>query len=307
MDFKDYYKVLNVPKSAKADEIKKAYRKLAVKYHPDKNPGDKASEEKFKEINEAYEVLGNLEKKKKYDELGEDYKHYQQGRPRENDFDWSGFSGQTGRRRGQAGGGGFGGNFSDFFESIFGDDFSRNTMGKKKSVKGEDYSSAIEISLEEAYNGTSREISIDGQNIKMKINPGIKTGQVLRVKGKGQVGSGAGISGDLFITIRIASHPYFKRKNGDLYCDFPVDLYTIVLGGKALVRTLRGTMKIDIPKGTPNNKVLRLKGLGMPDFQNPVKFGDLYAKVDVQTPKDLTERELQLFKELAKLKQLQHA
>jgi len=307
MEYKDYYKVLGVEKSATADEIKKAYRKLAVKYHPDKNPGNKSAEERFKEISEANEVLGDPEKRKKYDELGDNWKQYQN----------PGAQGGFGRGGYQQTGGGqqfyssedFGeaGGFSDFFESVFGRGFAGGgpTGGGARANtkrKGRDYEAEVQLSLEDAYNGTSRLMEINGEKLQMKFK-GVKDAQTLKIKGKGGQGSGGGERGDIYVKVHIAPHPHFERKEDDLYCDAPVDLYTLILGGKATIHTMKGMIKIDIPPDTDNGKVFRLKSMGMPKFAKDNQFGDLYAKVKVILPKKLSEKELELFKQLAHLKQ----
>lgn len=304
MDFKDYYKILGVDKNASADEIKKAYRKLALKHHPDKNPNNKAAEEKFKEINEANEVLSDPEKKKKYDELGENYNRYQQqGRP-DDSFDWSKWtSGNQGGYSSFSGGQPFGGEgeFSSFFESLFGGGRGFNPRRSNVKSKGQDYRAEMEVPLEDAYRGTTGRIEVNGKTLEMKIKPGIRNGQVLRIKERGGPGRNGGPKGDIYLTVIIPPHPHFERKEDDLYCNIPVDLYTAVLGGKQLIITLKGNIRIDIPAGTENGKVLRLKGLGMPRFGKTNEFGDLYAKVSIMLPKNLTEKEIALFKELQKL------
>ncbi len=301
MDFKDYYKVLGVDRKASADEIKKAYRKLAVKYHPDKNPGNKSAEEKFKEMNEAYEVLGNEEKRKKYDELGENWNQHQQ-HGREGNFDWSRWQQAGGRQRHTSAEDVFGdgGQFSDFFSSIFGDARGgRRTQGPRK---GNDLEAELNIVLEEVYTGTTRQIETDGEKLQIKIKPGVKEGQILRLKGKGGHGMSNGPRGDVFIKVHVELHPHFERKNDDIYCDIPVDLYTAVLGGKALIRTLKGNIRIDIPKETDSGKVFRLKGMGLPVFGKEDQFGDLYAKVKITIPKNLSKEETELFEKLSKIK-----
>jgi curved DNA-binding protein len=288
MSYKDYYKILGVAKTATAEEIKKAYRKLAIKYHPDKNAGNKQAEDRFKEINEANEVLGDPEKRKKYDDYGENWQHYQQSHSganqKGNRNQYSTFSGDFGDE----------GNFSDFFESMFGGRFAE---GRHQSRKGNDLHAEAEISLEEAYKGTTRLMEVENEKLQMKFKPGVKDGQVLRIRGKGGTGRGGGTRGDIYVTVKVSPHPYFERKENDLYCDLPVDLYDAVLGGKATVRTLKGPIKIDIPKGTENEKVLRLKGMGMPVYGES-HHGDLYARVKVVLPKNLGPEELELFKQL---------
>lgn len=312
MDFKDYYKILGVVKTATSDEIKKAYRKLAVKYHPDKNPDNKSAEEKFKDINEANEVLGNVEKRKKYDELGENWKYYQQtgqqgGHGQAQDFDWSNWS-NSGRTSRYTSGEQFReGNFSDFFENIFGGSFEGGKQGKTKAYKGQDYNAEMTVSLEDAYSGTTRQLQLDKQKIQIKTKPGLKDAQILRLKGKGAKGKNGGPDGDLFINVHLSEHPHYKRKEDDLYCDISVDLYTAVLGGQTLIRTLRSPIKMTISKETDNGKVLRLKGMGMPKYDKENEFGDLYAKVNIKLPKNLSPKEEELFKELSNIKHTSHA
>ena len=301
MDFKDYYKILGVQKKATQEEIKKAYRKLAVKYHPDKNAGDKAAEEKFKEISEANDVLGDPEKRKKYDELGANWKYAQQQGKAGADF------GQYYKQYGDPGGGftyegdprdifGGGGGFSDFFESIFG----RGSGGRRRTagLKGQDFSAETSISLEEAFHGTRRLITLEGQQLRIALKPGIAEGQTLRLKGKGAPGRNGGQPGDLYLTIHISPHPGYARKGDDLYYDVKIDLFTAVLGGKITIPTLQGDKKITIPEGTDSGKSLRLKQLGMPRYGKPDQYGDLYVKVDIEVPKNLSPEEKDLLMKL---------
>ena len=310
MDFKDYYKILGVDKTTTADAIKKAYRKLAVKYHPDKNPNDKAAEEKFKEINEANEVLGDPEKKRKYDELGENWKYYQQAGQQQGgqkqDFDWSKWSNRGAGSQYTSGEQFNEGDFSDFFENIFGGRFSGG-RGQQRTHKGQDFNAEMKISLEEAYYGTTRQLELDKQKLQLKTKPGLKDSQVLRLKGKGGKGMNGGTDGDLYITVHVAEHPHYKRKEDDLYCDITVDLYTAMLGGQILIRTLRNPIKITVSKETENDKVLRLKGMGMPKYGKENEYGDLYAKVNVRLPTNLSSKETELFKELSNIKHTSHA
>jgi len=296
MEYRDYYKILGVSKNASQDEIKKAFRTLALKYHPDKNLGNKTAEEKFKEISEANEVLSDPAKRKKYDEVGQDWKHYE----------------QMHRQRGQRQQGGrrqyeyeSDSGFSDFFESIFGggfgDIFGESRSRSNRPSKGQDYEGEISISLEEAYHGTTRRIDIGGQVLEMKIRPGVRNGEILRLKGKGGRSAGNGPAGDVLIKTIVTEHPHFQRTGDDLHCEIPVDLYTALLGGKALVTTLNGRIKIDIKPETDNGAVLRLKGMGMPKNNAPTEKGDLFAKVKVNLPKKLTPSEIRLLKELESL------
>jgi curved DNA-binding protein len=311
MDYKDYYKILGVEKTATQDEIKKAYRKLAVKYHPDKNAGNKEAEEKFKEINEANEVLGDAAKRKKYDELGENWKYYQQAGGQEQDFDWSRYQNQGGggyqRTYSNQDFGGFGGGgFSDFFETMFGGGgFSQGggaRRGRRSSMRGEDMRASLSVTLEEAYHGVEKMFTIDGQSIKLKIKPGVPDGQVLKLTGKGYAGSGGGAHGDLLLSIIVEPDKRFERKGADLYTDLNVDILTAELGGKAEVKTFKGTIKVNIAKETDNGKSLRLPGMGMPIYGKTNEFGDLYVKVNLQVLKNLSEKETKLFKELAALR-----
>jgi curved DNA-binding protein len=307
MTYKDYYKVLGVSKTATPEEIKKAYRKLALKYHPDKTRGDKAAEEKFKDINEANEVLSDLEKRKKYDQFGEDWKQYQEAGAQPGGFDWSKYAGGRGGRTQQMSREEFDSMFADegvgdLFELLFGQRGGQRRGRRSVAINGEDLNAATTVSLEEAYSGSTRLIRLDGQTIKVTIKPGITDGQVLRIAGKGEPGIGGGSSGDLYLTIRIMTHPEFLRTGNDLYIDLPVELYAAVLGGKAQVKTLKGTVKVDIPKETPNGKVLRLRGLGMPIYGRKNEFGNLFVKVVIQIPEHLSEHEIDLFRKLAALR-----
>ena len=305
MNYKDYYRVLGVAKTATAEEIKKAYRRLALKYHPDKNKGDKTAEDKFKDINEANEVLSDQEKRKKYDQFGHDWEHYQEAAKQGEKFDWSKYAQQpAGGQRYETkdfseifGGGGAG----DFFEMLFGQP-SGGRRGKPAAQQGNDLEAEMDLSLEDAYHGATRMLKLDGQTLRIKIDPGIKDGQVLRLPGKGGPGLNGGQGGNLYLTAKIREHPEFRREGNDLHCDLPVGLFTAVLGGKVEVRTLKGKIMIDIPKETPNGKELRLKGLGMPHYKEKNKFGHLYVKIVVQLPKSLTEAELDLFRQLAELR-----
>ena len=299
MEFKDYYKTLGVSKTATQDEIKKAFRKLAVKYHPDKNQGDKAAEEKFKSLSEANEVLSDPEKRRKYDQLGENYRSYEQQGGGAQGFDWGQWSGGGGRRT-QTNADDFGGgNFSDFFESIFGGGFSGQQSGRQmRQIRGQDLTAEMEISLEDVFEGASREVNINGTRVNLKLKPGLREGQVLRMKGKGQPGRNGGPAGDLLITIHISEHPVYKVKGNDLYFDQYMDLFTAVLGGKTVIKSIDKTINIDIPAGTDSNKTFRLKGLGVPHFEDSSKRGDAFVKMIISVPKDLTDKEKEILKEM---------
>ncbi|MBZ0202229.1 MAG: J domain-containing protein [Ignavibacteria bacterium] len=314
MEYKDYYKSLGVSKSATQDEIKKAFRKLALKYHPDKNAGDKTAEAKFKEVNEANEVLGDPAKRKQYDQLGSNWKNYQQpGGGSSGGFDWGKYQQQGGQTQytdfgdfsSSFGGGGQGG-FSDFFEAFFGGagmGGSKQRGGKRsQQLKGENMQAELPVTLEEAFKGAEKIFEINGQTIKLRVKKGVTDGQKLSLPGKGYPGQGGGPAGDLLIIIKVQKHPLYNRIDDDLYLDLPVDIYTAVLGGKIDLSTFKGKTKISIPPETSNGKTLRLGGLGMPKYGKENQHGDMYVKVDLQTPKNLTPEELKLFKQLADLR-----
>jgi len=302
MEGKDYYKILGITKNASANEIKKAYRKLAMKYHPDKNMGDKTSEQKFHRINEAHEVLSDPEKRKKYDAFGQDWKHYKEAGSGDGGFEGAKYRG------GQARGGhenafhfsdGSGQNIpNDFFEKLFGQSFAR-AGGSRDPVKGADTAAEAPITLEEAFHGTSRILQVNGKKIKVTIKPGTADNQQLRLSGKGLPGLPGESAGDLYIKIKLLPHSIFKRTKDDLSCDIPVDLYTAVLGGSVIVKTLKGTVALKVPPESENGQVFKMTGLGMPIFLSKNNdHGDLYARINVQLPKKLSEAERELFKKL---------
>jgi len=308
VNYKDYYKDLGIAKTATPAEIKKAYRKLANKYHPDKTKGDKIAEEKFKEINEANEVLSDPVKRKKYDQFGADWKQYEAAGAQPGGFDWSKYAsdrgGQTHRTSTQESDSMFTDEGAgDLFEMLFGQRSSGQRRGRRTVVvKGDDLTTETILSLEEAYHGTTRLIQLSGQTIKVTIKPGVADQQMLRITGKGGGGSNGGPNGDLYITIKVATHPEFKRKGNDLYCERSVDLYTAVLGGKTRIKTLKDTVNVDIPKETPNGKMLRLLGLGMPVYGTKNEFGNLYVTIIIQLPDHLSEQEIELYKKLSALR-----
>lgn len=290
MEFRDYYKELGLSKSASDDEIKKAYKKLAVKYHPDKNPGDKTAEEKFKTINEAYTVLSNPEKRQQYDQYGENWNYYKEAGNKSrqyNDTKTHGydFFGQGG--------------FSDFFETFFGGGFKKSGKG---AVRGTDYEGNLSVSLEEAYHGTSKTFKVNGRPYSIKLKPGILDGQTLKINGKGGPGVNGGPNGDLYITIQIESHQLYERQKNDLHIEFKVPVYTLILGGKYSVASMKGPVNIEIPAETPNGKIFRLKNLGMPVYSLENEFGDLYVKVNAEIPRNLSEEEKNLVHQLAEIR-----
>jgi curved DNA-binding protein len=317
MDYKDYYQVLGVSKDAKPDEIKKAYRKLAVKYHPDKNQGNKQSEDRFKEVGEAYEVLSDPEKRKKYDQLGMNWKQYEQGGGQGFDYSqWAGSQG-GGRRRskGRRSEQEFDeSSFSDFFNMFFrgggsgfssGSDFYES-YGNQAPAKGKDYEARLTINLQAAFEGAETMIEVNGSTIKVNIPKGVRDGQVLRVKGKGEKGTGGRESGHLYLKIIIEPDNRFERKGDDLHTDVKVPLYTAVLGGKMTINTLKGAVMISVPKEAQNDMVIRLKGMGMPVFGKKDQAGDLYVKLVIELPRHLSEQEQDLFRKLAALRNSQN-
>lgn len=298
MAFVDYYKVLGIDKSASAEDIKKAYRKLARKYHPDMNPNDESAKKKFQEINEANEVLTDPEKRKKYDQYGENWKHgdaYDQARQQQ-------YGG--GNPFGGGYGGGYSGNydsgeFSDFFEQMFG---NRRGGGRQTRYQGEDLNASLQLTLEEAYNSQQRTFTVNGKNIRVTIPAGVEDGQKIRLKGQGAPGVNGGPNGDLYIQLDITPHAVYERKGNDLYKTQDVDLYTAVLGGETVIETLSGKVKMKIAPGTQNNSKLRLKGKGFPIYKKEGQFGDLFITLNVLTPQNLTDEEKALFQKLADLK-----
>jgi len=313
MDFKDYYKILGVTKNATTDEIKKAYRRLAQKYHPDKNPGDKAAENKFKEANEANEVLSDPDKRKKYDNLGSSWNRYQQTGGRSEDFDWSNWFGGSGSasRRGSGrysnfgdafGGSPGGGGVSDFFDKIFGGrGFQQSSAPQPR--KGEDYQANIDLTLEEAFKGSAKTIEVNNQKIEIKLKPGIADRQALKLTGKGMPGANGGANGDLLLNIRIKPSAKIERKGDDFHLEIIVDLYKAILGGSTKIKTFGGLIKLNIPPETQPGKILRLNGMGMPVYGNAEKKGDLYVKINVNLPEKLTEEEKELFEKLKALRE----
>ena len=307
MTYKDYYKILGVGKSATQEEIKKAYRKLANKYHPDKTKGDKAAEETFKDVNEANGILSDPVKRKKYDQFGADWKQYEEAGAQPGGFDWSKYRARSGGQEETMSQEEFSAMFDEegigkIFETMFAQQTGRRSGRKNKAPRGEDFEAETTLSLQEAYNGSIRFLTIHGQTIKITLKPGIADGQVLRVAGRGGRGTNGGSHGDLYITVRIAPNGEFQRKGNDLSCDRMVDLYTAVLGGKARIKTMKNTVNVDIPKGTPNGKVLRLLGLGMPVYGTKNEFGNMYVTVVIHLPENLSEQEIDLFRKLSLLR-----
>ncbi len=313
MDYKDYYKILGVDKKATTDEIKKAYRKLAMKFHPDRNPGNKQAEEKFKEINEANDVLSDPEKRSRYDQISNSYSNWQQAGGTPGSFSWDdlftgGYGGGQTRTEvhdmddvfGEMGG------FSDFFKAFFGgaggqrytQASSRPRSGRSYQQQPAAYQQQLTISLSEAYHGTTRTMDINGNKKEIKIPAGVKTGTKVRVAGA--VSTGTSAKSDLYLIVQVAADPRFERRGDDLVTEKTIDLYTAVLGGETAVETLSGKVLLTIPAGTQPGQLFRLSGKGMPLLKQKEKSGNLLVKVNVAIPKKLNPDERKMFEELRK-------
>lgn len=301
MDYKDYYKILGVERNASEDDIRKAYRKLAMKYHPDRNPNDKQAEEHFKEINEAYQVLSDSKKRAHYDRLGSDYSNWQQrGEP--GNFDWGQYEGFPGGVRVEYGDlddlfGGAGG-FSDFFRTIFGRNAEGAGAGTRTRARQQPqgYQQELEITLEEAYNGTTRLLQTDGKQKQVRIPAGVRTGSKVRVAGAGPNGL------DLYLIVDVQEDKRFERRGNDLHTTATVTVFTAILGGEAEVETLNGKIKLNVPAGTQPEQVFRLAGRGMPTVKNANEKGDLYVRLKVQIPKYLSPKQRELLEEVSRIK-----
>jgi len=304
MEYKDYYKVLGVDKKASQKDIKKAFRKLAGKYHPDKNPDNAEAERKFKEVNEANQVLSDPEKRKKYDTLGANWEAYENG-----GFDPNQFNRGRGQRTYQYEGdpseffGGQGGDFSNFFEQFFGGGGQFRGRQRQAVFKGQDLEARMDITLLEAYGGSSRQFELNGKKLRVKIKPGAAHQQKLKIKGKGMPSPNGGPNGDLYIVLNILPASRFQREGNHLIYSQQIDLYTAILGGKVSIPTMKGTVKMTIPKGTPIGKILRLKGKGMPIYGKAGQYGDLLVKLTIEMPTKLTEEEIRLFEQLQNIRQ----
>ncbi|QSW89882.1 MULTISPECIES: DnaJ C-terminal domain-containing protein [Flavobacterium] len=302
MDYIDYYKVLDVTKSATEAEIKKAYRKLARKYHPDLNPNDKEAEKKFKEINEANEVLSNPENRKKYDKYGKDWQHadefekagynpnQQQQRQysRQSSQDFSGFGDEFS-----------GSDFSDFFNSMYGSGRSSRSQSK---YRGQDFNAELQLDLTAAYTTHKQNLTVNGKNIRITIPAGVENGQVIKIPGHGGPGVNGGPNGDLYITFLIDNNSDFKREGNNLYSNVDLDLYTAILGGEINIKTFDGKVKIKVPAETQPGTKIKLKGKGFPVYKKENQFGDLYVTYNLKIPTNLSQKEKELFEELSKIR-----
>ncbi|WP_035648900.1 DnaJ C-terminal domain-containing protein [Flavobacterium sp. ASV13] len=302
MDYIDYYKTLEITKTATEAEIKKAYRKLARKYHPDLNPNDKEAEKKFKEINEANEVLSNPENRKKYDKYGKDWKHadefekagydpnqqQQQYSRQQSGQDFSGFGGDFS-----------GSDFSDFFNSMYGSGRSSRAQSK---YRGQDFNAELRLDLASAYTTHKQSLTVNGKNIRITIPAGVENGQVIKIPGHGGAGVNGGPNGDLYITFLIENNSDFKRDGNNLYSNVDLDLYTAILGGEISIKTFDGKVKIKVPAETQTGTKVKLKGKGFPVYKKDNQFGDLYVTYNLKIPTKLSEKEKELFAELSKLR-----
>jgi curved DNA-binding protein len=307
MDVKDYYDLLGVSRQATDKEIKKAYRNLAREYHPDANPDDPTAADKFKEINEAYEVLSDPEKRAKYDQFGSAWNQYQQAGT-EGGFNWSAWNGNPGDYGtytrvdniedifGGSGG------FSDFFETLFGGRRGQTTGRRTFSQRGQDIEQSMQVTLTEAYHGGTRRISKDGRELEVKIPKGVKSGSRIRLSGEGMPGIGNAEPGDLYLVIDVVNDRRFERDGDNLYVTVNVPLYTMLLGGAVQVQTMSGQVKLTIPPETSNGTKFRLRGKGMPKLKNPDQYGDMYAVAEVVLPTNLKSEEVELLEQLQDLR-----
>jgi curved DNA-binding protein len=293
MEFIDYYKILEIPKTADEAAIKKAYRKLARKYHPDLSPNNKEAEQKFKQLNEANEVLSNPENRKKYDQYGKDWKHAEE-------FEKAGREPNQSRSAGrQQDPSGFSGDFSDFFQSMY--DEQSSGRGRQSRFRGQDLNAELHLDLKDVLSSKKQTLIVNGKNIRITIPAGVENGQVIKITGHGSPGSNGGPTGDLYITFLIADDPVFKRDGHNIHTTVKIDLYTAVLGGEVFIDTLDGKVKMKVaPETQPGYKV-KLKGKGMPVYKKEGVFGDLYVTYAVTLPINLSDKEKELFTELSKI------
>jgi curved DNA-binding protein len=293
MEFVDYYKILDIDKNASQDDIKKAYRKMARKHHPDINPNDKEAQKKFQQINEANEVLSDQEKRKKYDQYGKDWQHAEHFEKAK----------QSQGRQAYEGGQTFTGDehdFSDFFESMFGGAGGGRRGGQQVKFRGQDFNAELNLSLQDASKTHQQTLAVNGKSIRITIPAGIENGQVIKIAAHGGAGVNGGPNGDLYITFSIANDEKFKRKGNDLYTSADLNLYTALLGGEMMIDTLDGKVKVKVKPETQNGERIKLKGKGFPVYKKEGEFGDLYVTYNVKLPTNLSEKQKALFNELSK-------
>ncbi|PWL37631.1 molecular chaperone DnaJ [Flagellimonas aquimarina] len=290
MDFIDYYKVLGIQKNASAADVKKAYRKLARKYHPDLNPNDPQTEKKFKQINEANEVLSDPVKRKKYDQYGKDWQHAEE-------FEKARKSARRGQQGRQTYSGDATGDFSDFFEAMFG---GSGFSGQRRKVKfrGQDYNAELQLNLMDVYTTQKQTLTVNNKKIRITIPAGIDDGQTIKIKGHGGPGIEGGPPGDLFITFSIINNTTFKREGPNLFKTIKIPLTTAILGGDIYVNALSGKVKLMVKSGTKNGTKVKLKGKGFPKYKKEEEFGDLILTYEVDVPTNLTSDQKRLFEEL---------
>lgn len=290
MTFVDYYKILGLDKSATPKDIKNAYRKLARKYHPDLNPNNADAKANFQQINEANEVLSDTEKRKKYDQYGENWQHgdeYEKQRQQQT---------QSSQSRGSYNfGGQSGGDFSDFFESMFGE--QRAGRGRQPKYRGEDYTTEIHLELIDAYKTHKQTLNVNGNSIRITIPAGVENGQIIKIPGHGGVGTNGGPNGDLYITFSVTNHSQIKRLGTNLFITVDLDIYTAVLGGEITIETMDGKVKLKVKPETQNGTKVNLKGKGFPVYKNEGHFGDLQLTYSIKIPVNLTEKQKKLFEE----------
>ncbi len=295
MTYIDYYKVLGINKKATENDIKKAYRKMARKYHPDLNPDDKEAERKFKEINEANEVLSNPENRKKYDKYGKDWKHAEEFEKAQQQRQYHGSTRQRGSGQYSEE------DFSDFFSSMFGGG-SAKSRGRNVQFRGQDYNAELQLELKDVYRTHKRTLTVNGKNIRLTIPAGVRNGQVIKIKGHGGEGINGGPRGDLHIKFSISNHSKFKRDKDNLYTTIDLDLYKALLGGEVVIDTFDGKVKLKVKPETKNLTKVKLKGKGFPVYKKEGHFGDLYITYQIKIPTKLSDKEKELFEELAKLR-----
>ena len=291
MEFIDYYKILGIPKTANEAEIKNAFRKLAKKHHPDLNPNNKEAETKFKEMNEAYEVISDPEKRKKYDKYGKDWKHA-------DEFEKAGQ--QQYRSQENSGSQQYSGDFSDFFGSMFGGD--AGNRNRQTKFRGQDISAELHLALTDVYKTQQQTLTVNGKNIRLTIPAGVENGQTIKITGHGGPGVNGGPNGDLYITFSIANHPKFKREGSNLYAAVDLDLYTAMLGGEAIIETFDGKVKLKVAPETQSGTKVKLKGKGFPVYKTESEFGDLYITYQIKLPTNLSDKEKALFQELSEIR-----
>jgi curved DNA-binding protein len=314
MDFKDYYEILGVPPGADKKVIQQTFRQLARKHHPDVNPGNKDAEEKFKTINEAYQVLSDAKQRKKYDELRAQYQQWQKtGTQQRQDFDWQNWSAQSGKEARPQDANtedmedlfGSESPYSDFFSNIFGGRTSSGRSASSLPRRGRDVEYQVDLTLEEAFHGAERSLEMEGHKIQASIPIGVRTGTRVRLAGRGEPGKNGGTAGDLYLIIKVLPNEIFERDGDDLHLDAPVDIFTAIAGGEIRIPALERPLTLKIPPRTNASQTFRLRGKGMPYLREPNKRGDMFARVKLVLPHSLTDREVDSIQALASARQKQ--